>query len=54
MVARTGNVVVIVEYDGAGLESKKNPSSSTVDGDAQRAAKDAVASVQAANASLGG
>jgi len=54
VVVRTGNVVLIVEYDGAGLEGKKNPSAATVDGDALRAAKDAVASVASANAALGG
>lgn len=49
VVVRTGNVVVIVEYNGAGLEGKKNPSASSVDSDAERAAKDAVAAVAAAN-----
>jgi hypothetical protein len=49
VVARSGNVVVIVEYNGAGLEDKKNPSASTVVAGAQRAAKDAVAAVAAAN-----
>ncbi|MFI1096329.1 DUF3558 family protein [Streptomyces sp. NPDC020917] len=50
VVARSGNVVVIVEYNGAGLEDKKNPSASTVASGAQRAAKDVVAAVAAANA----
>lgn len=54
VVTRTGNVVLIVDYNGAGLEGKKNPSASSVRGDAQRAAKDAVASVAAANSELGG
>ncbi len=54
VVARAGNIVVIVDYQGAGLEGKKNPSASTVQSDVQRAAKDVVASVTAANASLGG
>jgi hypothetical protein len=54
VVTRTGNVVVIVDYNGAGLEGKKNPSSTSVRGDAERAAKDAVASVTAANSVLGG
>jgi hypothetical protein len=45
VLVRTGNVVVIVEYDGAGLAGKKNPSASTVDSGALRAAKDAVAAV---------
>lgn len=49
VLVRTGNIVVIVEFDGAGLEGKKNPSASTVDGGALRAAKDAVAAVTAAN-----
>jgi hypothetical protein len=50
VVVRTGNVVLIVEYNGAGLEGKKNPSAKTVEDDAKRAAKDVVASVAAANA----
>lgn len=50
LLARTGNVLVIVEYNGAGLVGKKNPSAATVDAGAQRAAKDAVAAVAAANA----
>jgi hypothetical protein len=54
VVTRTGNVVLIIDFNGAGLEGKKNPSAKTVDGDAQRAAKDAVASVTSANAALGG
>jgi hypothetical protein len=49
VVVRSGNVVVIVEFDGAGLEGKKNPSAQTVTSGAQRAAKDAVAAVVAAN-----
>ena len=49
VVARTGNVVVIVEYNGAGLEGKKNPSASTVDSGALRAVKEAVAAVATAN-----
>lgn len=50
VVVRTGNVILIVEYNGAGLEGKKNPSAKSVQSDAERAAKDAVASVAAANA----
>ncbi|MBY8878196.1 DUF3558 domain-containing protein [Actinacidiphila acidipaludis] len=50
VVARTGNVVVIVEYNGAGLEGKKNPGASTVNSGALRAVKEAVAAVAAANA----
>lgn len=50
VVTRTGNVVLIVEFNGAGLEGKKNPSAQAVQSGAQRAAKDAVAAVTAANA----
>jgi hypothetical protein len=50
VVVRSGNVVVLVEYNGAGLEGKKNPSAATVSSGAQRAAKDALAAVAAANA----
>ncbi|MFG1808640.1 DUF3558 domain-containing protein [Streptomyces sp. NPDC049040] len=49
LVARTGNVVVIVEFNGAGLEGKKNPTATTVRDGAQRAAKDVVAAVVGAN-----
>lgn len=50
LLVRTGNVLVIVEYDGAGLEGKKNPSAATVDAGALRAAKEVVTAVAAANA----
>lgn len=50
VVVRTGNVVLIIEFNGAGLEGKKNPSANTVRSGAERAAKDAVAAVAAANA----
>ncbi|MFC4033123.1 DUF3558 domain-containing protein [Streptomyces polygonati] len=53
VVARTGNVVLIVEFDGAGFEGKKNPTASVMASGALRAAKDAVASVGAANATAG-
>jgi hypothetical protein len=49
LVTRTGNVILIVEFNGAGLEGKKNPSAQTVQSGAQRAAKDVVAAVAAAN-----
>lgn len=49
LVARTGNVVVIVEYNGAGLEGKKNPTAATVRDGAARVAKDVVAAVSGAN-----
>lgn len=50
LLARSGNVVVIVEYNGAGFEGKKNPTAQTVQSGAERAAKDALAAVVAANA----
>lgn len=49
VVTRVGNVVVIVEYNGAGLAGKKNPSATTVITGAQRAAKDVVQAVVGAN-----
>lgn len=49
LLARSGNVVVIVEYNGAGFEGKKNPTAQTVQSGAERAAKDALAAVVAAN-----
>lgn len=53
LVARTGNVVVIVEYNGAGLEGKKNPTASAVRSGAERAAKEVVAAIAGANAGAG-
>ncbi|MBD0736342.1 DUF3558 domain-containing protein [Streptomyces sp. CBMA29] len=50
VVVRSGNVVILVEFNGAGLEGKKNPSAGDVQSGAQRAAKEAVAAVAAANA----
>jgi hypothetical protein len=50
VVARAGNIVLIVELDGAGLEGKKNPTATTVNSNAQRAAGDVVAAITAANA----
>ncbi|MFF7156911.1 DUF3558 domain-containing protein [Streptomyces sp. NPDC008139] len=50
VVVRSGNVVILVEFNGAGLEGKKNPSADDVQSGAQRAAKEAVAAVAAANA----
>lgn len=50
VVVRNGNVVVLVEYNGAGLEGKKDPTAGTVQSGAERAAKEAVAAVAAANA----
>src|SRR5882757_6001880 len=54
VVARTGNIVLIVEYNGAGLEGKKDPTATTVNSDAQRAAKDVVAALAAASPSPSG
>ncbi|MEU0135573.1 DUF3558 domain-containing protein [Streptomyces sp. NPDC006296] len=45
VVARTGNVVVSVTYNGAGFAGAKTPASSDVLKDAQKAAKEAVAAV---------
>jgi len=50
VVARTGNVVVILSYNGAGFETAKTPKASTLRTDALKAAKEAVASVAAKNA----
>jgi hypothetical protein len=49
VIARSGNVVVLVEYSGAGLVGKKNPSAQTIITGAQHAAENAVAAVAAAN-----
>jgi hypothetical protein len=50
VLVRSGNVVVLVEYDGAGLVGKKNPAPGTVQTGAQRAAKDALAALAALTA----
>ncbi|SHN21950.1 hypothetical protein [Actinacidiphila paucisporea] len=49
LVARAANVVVIVEYNGAGLEGKKNPTATVVRAGAERAAKDVVTAIVGAN-----
>ncbi|TVL93522.1 hypothetical protein [Streptomyces sp. SAJ15] len=49
VVARTGNVVVIVEYDGAGFEDGDTPNADKLLKDAQDAAKEAVESVATAD-----
>lgn len=51
IVARTGNVVVTLTYNGAGYAGSKTPSAETVLKGAEMAAKDAVASVASANES---
>ncbi|MFE6485471.1 DUF3558 domain-containing protein [Streptomyces sp. NPDC057757] len=53
VVARVENVVVTVDYNGAGLAGEKTPSAATLLKSAQKAAKEAVASVTAANESGG-
>ncbi|MFF0852006.1 DUF3558 family protein [Streptomyces sp. NPDC003280] len=49
MVARVENVVVTLDYNGAGLAGEKTPSADDLSKDAQKAVKEAVASVSAAN-----
>ncbi|GAA4785074.1 hypothetical protein GCM10023220_05740 [Streptomyces ziwulingensis] len=49
VVARVENVVVTLDYNGAGLAGDKSPSADDLVKDAKRAAKEAVASVSAAN-----
>ncbi|MBC2877295.1 MULTISPECIES: hypothetical protein [Streptomyces] len=49
VVTRTANVVVALKYSGAGYEGAKSPSAADLTKDAQAAAKEAVASVAAAN-----
>ncbi|MEU2026444.1 DUF3558 domain-containing protein [Streptomyces sp. NPDC016469] len=50
IVARTGNVVVVVNYNGAGYAGAKTPSAESVLKGATMAVKDAVAAVADANA----
>ncbi|MFC9246030.1 DUF3558 domain-containing protein [Streptomyces sp. NPDC057136] len=50
VVARTGNVVVTLTYNGAGYAGAKAPSASDVLKGAEKAAKEAVASVTTADA----
>ncbi|MEU2251022.1 DUF3558 domain-containing protein [Streptomyces sp. NPDC019224] len=49
IVARTGNVVVVVNYNGAGYAGSKTPSAETILKGATMAAEDAVAAVADAN-----
>ncbi|MEU3461005.1 DUF3558 family protein [Streptomyces sp. NPDC006733] len=49
VVARTGNVIVILSHNGAGFEDAKTPAADQLMKDAIAAAKEAVASVAAAN-----
>ncbi|WMX46497.1 DUF3558 domain-containing protein [Streptomyces roseicoloratus] len=49
VVARTGNVVVLLSYNGAGYEGADAPSEKSIRDGAVNAAKEAVAAVAAAN-----
>ncbi|MGW1075547.1 hypothetical protein [Streptomyces sp. NPDC002537] len=49
VITRTANVVITVKYTGAGFEGAKNPDAGDLMKNAQDAAKEAVASVAAAN-----
>ncbi|XUL99592.1 DUF3558 domain-containing protein [Streptomyces venezuelae ATCC 10712] len=49
IVARTGNVLVLLSYNGAGYAGAETPSEKTVTDGAVKAVKEAVASVAAAN-----
>ena len=48
-MARTGNVVITLTYNGAGYAGAKTPSAADLMKGAEAAAKEAVASVAAAN-----
>lgn len=50
IVARTGNAVVTLTYNGAGYAGAKTPSGADILKDAEKAAKEAVAAVADANA----
>ncbi|MER6560073.1 DUF3558 domain-containing protein [Streptomyces sp. NPDC001027] len=54
VVARVENVVVTLDYNGAGLAGDKAPSADALAASAQKAAKEAVASVRSANGAGGG
>ncbi|MFD3498931.1 DUF3558 domain-containing protein [Streptomyces sp. NPDC058678] len=49
VVTRAENVVITVDYNGAGLAGEKTPSAATLTKLAQKAAKEAVAAVSSAN-----
>ncbi|MFC9465349.1 DUF3558 family protein [Streptomyces coelicoflavus] len=53
LVARVENVVVTVDYNGAGLAGDKTPDADDLVKDAQKAAKEAVAAVTKANGGTG-
>ncbi|KOG09168.1 DUF3558 family protein [Streptomyces viridochromogenes] len=54
VVARVENVVVTIDYNGAGFAGDKAPSADTLNKQAQKAAKEAVAAVAKANGSGSG
>ncbi len=54
VVTRVENVVVTVDYNGAGLAGDKTPDADDLVKDAQKAAKEAVATVTKANSGTGG
>jgi hypothetical protein len=54
IVARVENVVVTLDYNGAGLAGDKTPSADDLLKDAKKAAKEAVAKVSEANGAGGG
>jgi hypothetical protein len=54
VVARVENVVVTLDYNGAGLAGDKSPSAGDLMKDAKKAAKEAVAAVSEANGAGGG
>ena len=54
VVARVENVVVTIDYNGAGLAGDKSPSADDLMKDAKKAAKEAVAAVSEANGAGGG
>ncbi|WP_370413382.1 DUF3558 domain-containing protein [Streptomyces fradiae] len=49
VVARAGNVVVLLSYNGAGYAGADTPSDKTISDGALKAAKEAIAAVEAAN-----
>ncbi|MEV0639536.1 DUF3558 domain-containing protein [Streptomyces sp. NPDC050619] len=53
VVARVENVVVTLDYNGAGLAGEKTPSAASLTKLAEKAAKEAVAAVSAANSAGG-
>ncbi|MGC0330342.1 DNA-binding protein YbaB [Streptomyces sp. SAI-170] len=54
VVARVENVVVTVDYNGAGLAGDRTPDADELMKDAQKAAKEAVAAVLKANSAVSG